>query len=363
MKLFISTEKGFGLELMKLKEICEHLDGELSGDGNMEITGVSGINEALPTQITFVANPKYIAALATTQAGAIIIGHGVPGNGKSIIRVKDPYWAFVQVLQMFSSDKNRRAFPGIDKTAILGENVKLGERVSIQAFTYIADNVEIGDDTVIQPYVYIGEGTKIGADGLIYPHVSIREEITIGDRVIIHCGAVIGSDGFGFAPVNKRQHKIPQIGTVVIEDDVEIGANTTIDRATLAETRIKRGTKLDNLVQIAHNVVIGEDCCLAAQVGIAGSTTLGDRVNIAGHGGAAGHLTLGEDSVVYAKSAVTKDMPPGSHLSGFPARPHKQQLRIRAATRKLPKLLPEFTKLQKRVAELEAKLQELEDAT
>ena len=348
---------------MKLKEICEHLDGELSGDGNMEITGVSGINEALPTQITFVANPKYIAALATTQAGAIIIGHGVPGNGKAIIRVKDPYWAFVQVLQMFSSDKNRRAFPGIDKTAILGENVKLGERVSIQAFTYIADNVEIGDDTVIQPYVYIGEGTKIGADGLIYPHVSIREEVTIGDRVIIHCGAVIGSDGFGFAPVNKRQHKIPQIGTIVIEDDVEIGANTTIDRATLAETRIKRGTKLDNLVQIAHNVVIGEDCCLAAQVGIAGSTTLGDRVNIAGHGGAAGHLTLGEDSVVYAKSAVTKDMPPGSHLSGFPARPHKQQLRIRAATRKLPELLPEFTKLQKRVAELEAKLQELEDAT
>ncbi len=348
---------------MKLKEICERLEGDLSGDGEIEITGISGIKEALPTQITFVANPKYLAALATTQAAAVIIGHGVKGNGKPTIRVENPYWAFVKVLEMFAWNKDRDVTPGVHETAILGKNVKLGDRVAIQAFAYIADNVTIGEDTVVQPYVYIGEGTKIGAEGLLYPHVSIREDVQIGDRVIIHCGAVIGSDGFGFAPVNNRHHKIPQIGTVVIEDDVEIGANTTIDRATLAETRIKRGTKLDNLVQIAHNVSIGEDCCLAAQVGIAGSTILGDRVNIAGHGGAAGHLTLGDDSIVYAKSAVTKDMPPGSHLSGFPARPHKQELRIHAATRKLPEMLPEFTKLKKQVAELEAKLQKLEEGT
>lgn len=351
---------------IKLKHICKELGGELSGDGEIEISGVSGIKEALPTQITFVANSKYLASMETTEAAAIIIGRDVVGNGKPTVRVENPYWAFVQVLEMFARDKIHQALPGVDDTAIIGKNVKLGERVSIQAFAVIADNVEIGNDTVVQPFVYIGERTKIGADGLIYPHVNIREEVTIGDRVIIHCGAVIGSDGFGFAPVGTRRekstplhHKIPQIGTVIIEDDVEIGANTTIDRATLSATHIKRGTKLDNLVQIAHNVVIGEDCCIAAQAGIAGSTIIGDRVNIAGHSGAAGHLTLGDDSVVYAKSAVTKDMPPGSHLSGFPARPHKQELRIHAATRKLPELLPEFNRLQKRVEALEAKIREL----
>lgn len=346
---------------IKLKEISERLEGDLSGDGDIEITGVSGINEAGSSQITFVANPKYLAAISTTQAGAIIIGEGVSGNGKPTIRVENPYWAFVKVLEMFASEPRLRVQPGIHETAILGKNVTLGEGVCIQAFAYIADNVTIGAGTIIHPFVYIGDGTEIGADGLLYPHVTIRESVRIGDRAIIHSGAVIGSDGFGFAPVSNRHHKIPQIGTVVIEDDVEVGANTTIDRATLAETVIKRGTKLDNLVQIAHNVVIGEDCCLAAQVGIAGSTIIGDRVNIAGHGGAAGHLTLGADSVVYAKSAVTKDMPPGSHLSGFPARPHKQELRVHAATRKLPELLPEFAKLQKRVAELESKLQEQAD--
>ncbi len=353
---------------MKLKHICKALDGELSGDGDIEIMGVSGIKEALPNQITFIANPRYLAALATTKAAAIIIGHGVPGNGKPTISVENPYLAFVQVLEMFSLDKQHRMIPGVDGTAILGKNVKLGERVSIQAFTVIRDNVEIGSDTVIHPFVYIGEGTKIGSDGLIYAHASIREGVTIGNRIIIHCGAVIGSDGFGFAPVGKLSgedaplhHKIPQIGTVVVEDDVEIGANTTIDRATCSETLIKRGTKLDNLVQIAHNVEIGEDCRLAAQAGIAGSSILGDRVDIAGHAGAAGHLTLGEDSIVYAKSAVTKDMPAGSRLSGFPARPHQHELRIHASTRKLPELQRQFIKLQKRIEQLEARIQELED--
>ena len=350
---------------IKLRDICEHLGGELSGDGDIEITGIAGIKEATANQITFVANLKYLSDIATTQASAIIIGPGVSGNGKSTICVENPYWAFVKVVELFAQDKRQSPEPGIHETAILGENVKIGERVTIQALSVIADNVEIGDDTIIYPFVYIGAQSKIGDNGLIYPHVSIREDVTIGNRVIIHSGAVIGSDGFGFTPhpVTKSPYKIPQIGTVILEDDVEIGANTTIDRAALAVTLIKRGTKLDNLVQVAHNVVIGEDCCIAALAGLAGSTTLGDRVNVAGQAGAVGHLTLGSDSVLYAKSGLTKDMPPGSHLFGFPARPHKKELRIHASTRKLPELLTEFNKLQKQVQQLEEKLQKLEETS
>lgn len=348
---------------IKLKDICTHVNGDLSGDGDIEITGISGINEALPNQITFVANTKYLSAIETTQASAIIIGRGVSGNGKATICVDNPYWAFVKVLELFAWDIGEHPQTGIHETAIIGENVKLGKDVTIEAFTVIGDNVEIGDESIIKPHVYIGPDTKIGNNGLIYSHVSIRENVIIGNNVIIHCGAVIGSDGFGFTPdpTNNRPYKIPQIGTVVIQDNVEIGANTTIDRATIAETLIKTGTKLDNLVQIAHNVVIGQDCCLAAQSGIAGSSVLEDNVNIAGQSGVVGHLTLGKNSVLYAKSAVTKSAPAGSQLSGFPARPHKQELRYQASTRKLPELLREFSQLQKKVEELEEKLNILEN--
>jgi len=347
---------------IKLKDICKHLGGDLSGDGEIDITGISGINEAIPSQITFVANTKYLSAIATTKASAIIIGPGVSGNGKPTICVDDPYWGFVQALELFSWNSDIKTETGIHKTAIIGENVTIGEDVTIQAYSVICDNVEIGDNTVIMPLVYVGDGSKIGDGGLIYSNVNIRENVTIGNRVIIHCGAVIGSDGFGFTPEpnNKRPYKIPQIGTVVIEDDVEIGANTTIDRATLSETLIKSGAKLDNLVQIAHNVVVGNDCCLAAQSGIAGSAIIGDRVNIAGQSGIVGHLKIGENSVVYAKTAVTKDMPPGSQLSGIPAQTHKQELRNQAATRKLPEILQELSELQKRVQELETILKDSE---
>ncbi len=345
-----------------LKEISELIDGKLLGDGEIEIIGVSGIKEARKHELTFVANLKYLREVERTQASAIIVGPDIPYNGKPLIRVAKPYFAFVKVLEMFAWRKRKTAY-GIHETAIIGEHVQIGEMVSIQAYTYIGDNVQIGDGAMISPFVYIGDDTKIGNETLIYPNVTIREDVEIGDRVIIHSGVVIGSDGFGFASVSDRHHKIPQIGTVIIEDDVEIGANTTVDRATMTNgaTIIKRGTKLDNLIQVAHNVVIGEDCCIAAQTGIAGSAELKDRVTMAGHSGAVGHITIGEDSTVFAKSAVTKDLPAGSCVSGFPADHHAHQLRLQASLRRMPEMLQAFAQIQERVARLEAELNPIDE--
>ena len=346
------------VKMMKtLKEISELINGELCGDSELEIYGVSGIKEARKGEITFVANPKYKREMDNTRASAIIIGNDILWNGKPVIRVENPFYAFAQVLKAFAPKKLPLA-AGIHETAIIGRNVSIGERVSVQAYTVIGDNVTIGDDTIIYPLVYIGDDTKIGSEVLIYPRVTVREEITIGDRVTIHSGAVIGSDGFGFAKVSDRHHKIPQIGTVVIEDDVEIGANTTIDRATMTRgaTIIKRGTKIDNLVQIAHNVIIGEDCRIAAQTGIAGSAEVKDRVDFGGQSGAVGHLTIGENCRIYARAGVTKDVPSNSDVSGFPAMQHFDDLHIQASVRKLPNALAKIAELEKQIKDLENKI-------
>ena len=332
-----------------LKDINEIINGELCGDGGIEIYGVApNIKEAQVGEITFVANPKYQSEIDKTKASAIILGKDTIWRGKPVICVENPYVAFVRVLELFTSHKQQPVY-GINKTVILGHNVIFGEHISVQAHTVIGNNVEIGDNTIIGPMVYIGDDTHIGSDVLIYPRVTIREEVTIGNGVIIHSGAVIGSDGFGFAKVSDRHYKIPQIGTVIIEDDVEIGANTTIDRATMTNgaTIIKRGTKIDNLVQIAHNVVIGEDCLITAQTGIAGSTEIQDRVTFAGQSGTAGHLTIGHDSIILARGGVTKDLPPHSYVSGFPAIPHSKDLRIQASIRKLPDVLSKLSEREK----------------
>ncbi len=350
----------------KLKEVCELIGGELCGDGEIEIRGVSGIKEAQEHEITFVANAKYRGEIEHTQASAVIIGKDfIPTNGengKPTIRADNPYFAFVKVMEMFAWPKRETEY-GIHETAIIGKNAQIGEQVSIQAFAVVGDNVKIGNGAVINPFVYIGDDVEIGSDVLFYPGVTIYDAVKVGNRVIIHSRAVIGSDGFGFAAVSDRYYKIPQVGTVIIEDDVEIGANSTIDRATMTNgaTIIKRGTKIDNLVQVAHNVIIGEDCCIAAQSGIAGSSELKDRVTMAGQSGVAGHLTISEGNIIFAKSAVTKDTPAGSYVSGFPARPHAQQLRIQASLRKLPAMLQEFSRLQQRVLELEDKCRRINE--
>jgi|DewCreStandDraft_4_1066084.scaffolds.fasta_scaffold30798_3 UDP-3-O-[3-hydroxymyristoyl] glucosamine N-acyltransferase len=345
----------------KLREICELVGGELFGDGDIEIHGVSGIKEAHEGQITFIANPRYLSEIEKTQASAIIAGEGSFCNGKALIQVKNPYLAWAKVVNEFASkpDKENK---GIHPTAIIGDNVRLGNDVSIQAYAFIGDNVQIGDRTVISPLVYIGDNSVIGSDSLIYPLVTIREEITIGNRVIIHSGTVVGSDGFGYAPDKDKLVKIAQIGTVVIEDDVELGANVTVDRANTGKTVIGRGTKVDNLVQIAHNVIIGENCLIVAQVGISGSTEIGNRVTLAGQVGIVGHVTVGDDAQITAKSGISKSIPSGRiKWSGVPAMPQMRDLRIQASTHRLPELIDQINEMEKRIHMLERELDELKN--
>lgn len=345
--------------LLKLIEISEAISGELVGNGEIEICGVSGIEEALENEITFLANPKYRSSMKSTHASAIIVGKDVPVNeGKPLIRVENPYHAFVTVLKIFSEEEQSLK-PKISSKAKIGNNVSLGNRVDIQSYAVVEDNVTIGDDTVIGASAFIGNSAKIGSRTHIYPNVTIRERVKIGNSVILHSGVVVGSDGFGYATADETHHKIPQLGTVIIEDEVEIGANSTIDRATINNqaTLIRRGTKIDNLVQVAHNVEIGENCRIAALTGISGSVKIGDRVTLAGQSGVVGHLKIGSDNIVLAKSAVTKNLPDQTGMvSGFPARSHKQQLKIQALNQKLPLVLQEISELCNRIEELENKI-------
>ncbi|HIC02525.1 TPA: UDP-3-O-(3-hydroxymyristoyl)glucosamine N-acyltransferase [Candidatus Poribacteria bacterium] len=345
--------------VLKLVEISEIIVGELIGNGAIEIYGVSGIEEARKNEITFLANPKYRFAMKNTQASAVIVGKGVSANGsKSLIRVDNPYHAFIAVLKIFSEGEQCPK-PGISSSAKIGNNVKCGDGVSIQAYVIIEDNVTIGNDTVIGASTFIGDSAEIGSQTYIYPNVTVREKVRIGNSVILHSGTVVGSDGFGYATVGETHHKIPQFGTVIIEDDVEIGANSTVDRATINNraTIIRRGTKIDNLVQVAHNVEIGENCRIAALTGISGSVKIGDRVTLAGQSGVVGHLTIGSDNIALAKSGITKNLPDrAGKVSGFPARAHNQQLKIQALNQKLPSTLQEISELCDRIEELEKKL-------
>ena len=338
-----------------LNEIARLIDGKVVGDGDILITGVSGIKEAAEGDITFLANPKYSPLMDKTRAAAIITSIDAQKTSKPVILTENPSLAFAKIISMFMPDDAGHP-QGIDYTVVMGKNVTLGKDVAIGPYVVIGDNVSIGDKSIIYAGCFIGHHSKIGSQALIYPHVSIRERISIGSRVIIHSGTVIGSDGFGFIAIKGAQHKIPQVGTVEIADDVEIGANVTIDRARFDKTAIGCGTKIDNLVQIGHNVVIGENSLIVAQVAIAGSTIVGNNVTLAGQAGLVGHITIGDNAIVTGQSGVSKSVPANTMVSGYPARPFMTTQRVNASLQNLPKLFDLVKELKKKVEDLEARL-------
>jgi UDP-3-O-[3-hydroxymyristoyl] glucosamine N-acyltransferase len=337
---------------IKLSDLAEVVGGRISGDGSVLIRGVAGIKEARKGDVTFLANPRYDKFLATTAASAVIAPPGTDSPDCALIICDNPYLSFVKAVEYFVPNKN--SYPRtLHPTAVVAPGVRFGKDVGIGACAVIEEGVAVGDDTVILAGTFVGRGTRIGDHCLVYQNVTIREEVTIGDRVIIHSGAVIGSDGFGFAKDGEIYRKIPQIGTVVIEDDVEIGANVTIDRATTGTTCVGKGTKIDNLVQIAHNVRIGENCVLVAQVGLGGSTEVGKGATFAGQAGAVGHIKIGEQALIAAQAGVTKSVPAETMVSGYPAREHGQMKRVYASLMKLPELLKKVADLSERVGKLE----------
>lgn len=339
------------------KQISEFLDGAIEGDATVKVGELSKIENGIEGSLCFLANPKYESYLYTTKASVVIVADDFvvaqPVN-PTLIRVKDPYSAFSLLLEKYNEalnhDKNNA---GIDEPSFIHPTAKIGKNVFIGAFCCIEEGVEIGDNCKIYTQIYIGSGTKIGDNCTIYPGVKIYNRTVIGKRVVIHANTVIGSDGFGFAPQpDGTYNKIAQIGNVVIEDDVEIGANTTIDRATMGSTFIRKGAKLDNLIQIAHNVDIGAHSVVAAQAGISGSTKLGDYAVIGGQVGIAGHLTLGKGTQVGAQAGINFDTEPNKQWHGTPAQPLKEWMRSTVIFKKLPEV-------DKRIRTLETKIEEL----
>jgi UDP-3-O-[3-hydroxymyristoyl] glucosamine N-acyltransferase len=339
---------------MKLSELADSTAARLeNGSADLEITGAAGLDDASAGDVTFLANPRYTPKVHTTRAAAIYLSEDAPVDRDiPVLRSTNPYLAYTRALRLFHPDPEFVA--SVHESAIVDPSAKVAERVWIGAGVVIGPHAEIKEGVRIYPNVTIYEQVTVGKDSTIHSGAVIRERSQLGERVIIHNNVVVGCDGFGYAKdEQKRWLKIPQTGRVVIEDDVEIGAGTTIDRASVGESRIGRGTKIDNLVQIGHSCTVGEDTLLCAQVGLAGSSHIGSRVILAGQAGVAGHLTIGDDVVITAKSATSHDVPAGKVISGIPAFDNRDWLRSTAAFRRLGEM-------QRKVRELERKLVELE---
>ena len=340
---------------MKLRDIAERLECRLEGDGEIEIHRVAGIEDAGPGDLTFFTNPKYARALRTTGASAVILAEKAEAAPCAMLRVSHPYLAFAKAVELFAHSNRPPA--GIHRLADVAATAVVAPDAIVGPFTVVGDGARIGPRTLVSPHVTIGAGAHIGEDCVIHSQVSIRERVQIGNRVVVQDGAVIGSDGFGFATKPDGTHyKIPQIGTVVIEDDVEIGANAAIDRPAVGETRIGAGSKIDNLVQVAHGVTIGRNVLLAAQVGIAGSTSIEDSVTLAGQVGVSGHITIGKGTIATAQTGIPNSVEAGSFISGYPAISNRDWLKSSAVFRKLPELRKAIADLDARLAQVEARL-------
>jgi UDP-3-O-[3-hydroxymyristoyl] glucosamine N-acyltransferase len=349
---------------MKLSELARLTGARIEeADADLEIMGAAGLDDAVAGQVTFLANPRYTPRLQTTRASAVFLGEEVDvRQAIAPLRTRDPYLAYTRALRLFHPEA---AFdPFIHPSAVIDPTARLSEDVSVGACVVVGREVLIGSGVRIYPNATIYDNVSIGAGSVIHAGVSIREGTQLGERVIIHNNAVIGSDGFGYAK-DEEGHwlKIPQPGRVVVEDDVEIGAGATIDRASVGETRVRRGAKIDNLVQIGHSCTVGEDSLLCAQVGLAGSSHIGRRVILAGQAGVAGHLTIGDDVVLTAKSATSHNVEPGKVISGIPAFDNREWLRSIAAFRRLGDMHRSLRNMEARLAELENKLSRDEESS
>ena len=339
---------------MKLEALAAQLGCELVGDGTIEITGVAGMEHASPGEITFLANPRYAHKVKQTKAAAIIVSEPVRNAAIASIVSKNPYLDFARALALFYQPP--RPKPGIHPTAVIAESARIGENSSIGAYCVIGEHVIIGRDAVLHPHVVIYEGASFGDDFLAHSHVTVREHCRIGNRVVLGNSVVVGGDGFGFAKDAAGNHiKIVQSGPTIIEDDVEIQQLSSVDRATVGETRIGRGTKIDTLVQVGHACTVGERNIICAQTGLAGSTVLGNDVLLAGQVGVSGHLTIHDKAVVYAQSGIGGDVAPGAVVSGSPAFDAREWLRAITALPKLPELLRRMRQLERRTPTAEEK--------
>ncbi|HZE89001.1 MAG TPA: UDP-3-O-(3-hydroxymyristoyl)glucosamine N-acyltransferase [Verrucomicrobiae bacterium] len=330
---------------LSLKEIAAAVGGRVEGNGNARIEGVAPIELAGPGQITFLANPKYLRRALDAKPGAILAAPGVDLPGVNVVRVADPYLAMARVLAVFHPA--RVTAPGVRPSATVGAGCSIDPSAAVLDGARLGERVVVGARSVVHPGAAIGDDCELGADTVVHANATLYPRTKLGDRVVIHSGAVLGSDGFGFAHDGTLPVKIPQVGNVIVEDDVEIGANATIDRATFGSTLVGRGVKIDNLVQVAHNVVIGAGSILVAQSGISGSTKLGKGVVVAGQSGAVGHITIGDGAKVGAKTAVTRNLPAGAFVMGHPAIEAGAWKRSVAVFARLPEILRRLRRLER----------------